>query len=166
MLGKRGGHAPSDQGQLDVAPLGDHLERVVRAVQRPLLVASREFRPIQRVLIAFDGSPTTRKGLQMVAASPLFRGGDIHVVAAGSTEDAGRRELPWADQVLVDGGFQPQASGIEGDAEAVLCEYIRDQRIDLLVMGAYGHSRIRDLIVGSTTTAMLRSCHVPVLLLR
>lgn len=38
--------------------------------------------------------------------------------------------------------------------------------VDLLVMGAYGHSRIRNLIVGSTTTAMLRSCQIPVLLLR
>ena len=166
VLGKRGEHAPSDQGQLNVAPLGGQLERVVRSVHRPLLVASREFRPIQRVLIAFDGSPTTRKGVQMVAASPLFRGADIHVVAVGSAEDACRRELPWAEQSLVAAGFQPRMAGIEGGAEAVLCDYIRDQRVDLLVMGAYGHSRIRDLIVGSTTTAMLRRCHIPVLLLR
>ncbi|MBU2284983.1 MAG: universal stress protein, partial [Gammaproteobacteria bacterium] len=37
---------------------------------------------------------------------------------------------------------------------------------DLLVMGAYGHSRIRQLIVGSTTTALLRTSPVPVLVLR
>jgi len=166
VLGKRGEHAPSDPGQLDVAPLGEQLERVVRAVHRPLLVASREFRPIQHVLIAFDGSPTTRKGVQMVAASPLFRGADIHVVAVGSAEDPCTRELPWVEQILVTAGFQPRMAGIEGGAEAVLCDYIRDQRVDLLVMGAYGHSRIRDLIVGSTTTAMLRRCHIPVLLLR
>lgn len=166
VLGKRGQDAPSNDDELDAAPLGRELEGVVRAVHRPLLVASRQFRPIQRVLIAFDGSPTTRKGVQMVAASPLFRGADIHVVAVGSAEDAGRRELPWAEQSLADAGFQSRVSGIEGGAEAVLCEYIGDQSIDLLVMGAYGHSRIRDLIVGSTTTAMLRRCRIPVLLLR
>jgi nucleotide-binding universal stress UspA family protein len=33
---------------------------------------------------------------------------------------------------------------------------------DMLVMGAYGHSRIRSLIIGSTTTQMIRSCKVPV----
>ena len=38
--------------------------------------------------------------------------------------------------------------------------------IVLLVLGAYGHSRIRQLIVGSTTTALLRLCSVPVLVLR
>ncbi|MEO6054349.1 MAG: universal stress protein, partial [Chthoniobacterales bacterium] len=36
----------------------------------------------------------------------------------------------------------------------------------LLVMGAYGHSRIRQLMVGSTTTAMVRTCQVPVLMFR
>ena len=36
----------------------------------------------------------------------------------------------------------------------------------LLVMGAYGHSRIRSLIIGSTTTAMVRAVKVPVLLYR
>jgi len=33
-------------------------------------------------------------------------------------------------------------------------------------MGAYGHSRIRNLVIGSTTTEMLRSCTVPVMLFR
>ena len=38
--------------------------------------------------------------------------------------------------------------------------------IDLLVMGAYGHSRVRSLIIGSTTTEMIRACKIPVLLFR
>lgn len=36
----------------------------------------------------------------------------------------------------------------------------------MLMMGAYGHSPIRTLIVGSTTTTMIRTVHVPVLLVR
>jgi nucleotide-binding universal stress UspA family protein len=36
----------------------------------------------------------------------------------------------------------------------------------MLVMGAYGHSPLRRLIVGSTTTDMIRTVHVPVLLVR
>ncbi|TZG39377.1 universal stress protein, partial [Halomonas eurihalina] len=44
--------------------------------------------------------------------------------------------------------------------------YQEEQNIDLLVMGAYGHSRIRHLLVGSTTTEMLRKADIPVLLLR
>ena len=40
------------------------------------------------------------------------------------------------------------------------------EKIGLLVMGAYGHSRIRQFLVGSTTTSMIRSTTTPLLLLR
>ena len=43
---------------------------------------------------------------------------------------------------------------------------LKTQGAALLVMGAYGHSRIRHLIVGSTTTTLLRLSEVPVLVLR
>jgi nucleotide-binding universal stress UspA family protein len=48
----------------------------------------------------------------------------------------------------------------------VLCDYRREQDIDLLIMGAYGHSVIRRFLVGSTTTHVIRNATVPVLLLR
>jgi nucleotide-binding universal stress UspA family protein len=43
---------------------------------------------------------------------------------------------------------------------------VTSNAIELLVMGAYGHSRVRQLIIGGTTTAMVRTCLIPVLLLR
>ncbi|MFP7721370.1 universal stress protein [Lysobacter sp. A3-1-A15] len=161
VLGKRGGHADFAKGHL-----GGNLERVVRAVHRPLLVASRAFRPIHRVLVAFDGSATTRKGIEMVAASPLFRGLEVRVLMVGKDDDAARSQLAWATGVLSDAGFDPSIALREGQADTVIADAVREDSIDLLVMGAYGQSRIRRLIVGSTTTTMLRTCAVPVLLLR
>ena len=55
---------------------------------------------------------------------------------------------------------------IAGSAEKVISEMVEREGIDLLAMGAYGHSRIRSLIIGSTTTDMIRSCRVPVVLFR
>ena len=43
---------------------------------------------------------------------------------------------------------------------------MKRQRIDLLAMGAYGHSRVRQFIVGSTTSSMVRTCLIPVMLFR
>jgi nucleotide-binding universal stress UspA family protein len=48
----------------------------------------------------------------------------------------------------------------------MIAEAIEREGIQLLVMGAYGHSPIRHLILGSTTTTMVRTCHVPVLMFR
>ena len=53
-----------------------------------------------------------------------------------------------------------------GEPEKVISGHVEKHDVDLLVMGAYGHSRIRNLMIGSTTTQMIRSCLVPVLLFR
>jgi nucleotide-binding universal stress UspA family protein len=161
VLGKRGEHA--DFAKLH---LGSDLERAVRAVHRPLLVASRQFKPIQTFLIAFDGSETTRKGVEMIAASPLFKGLPCHVVMAGGDTPETRVQLQWAHDQLAAAGFEVHSSVRRGNADAVISQYVAANAIDVLVMGAYGHSRIRQLIVGSTTTAMIRTCLIPVLLLR
>ena len=78
----------------------------------------------------------------------------------------GERELGDAARVLDGAGLHATTEVIDGHPEEALAAYVDRQRIDLLVMGAYGHSRIRQLIVGSTTTAVMHSCQVPVLLLR
>ena len=161
VLGKRGSHADFARGHL-----GGNLERVVRAVHRPLLVASRAFRPIRRVLVAFDGSATTRKGIEMIAASPLFRGLEVRILMAGKDGETPRSQLHWAKDVLAVAGFEVAASLRDGQPDSAIADAVREEGIDLLVMGAYGHSRIRQLIVGSTTTTMLRTCPIPVLLLR
>lgn len=161
VLGKRGEHADFAKGHL-----GSQLERVVRAVHRPLLVASRSFQDIGRVLIAFDGSDTTRKGVEMVAASPLFRGLDVRVLTVGPGDATSEASLAWALDKLKAAGLSAAGAVRPGEPEEVIGSYIRDEQVDLLVMGAYGHTRIRHLIVGSTTTTLLRTCRVPVLLLR
>lgn len=66
----------------------------------------------------------------------------------------------------MDAGFRPLSRYIKGRPEAVIPATAKEFGIDLLVMGAYGHSRIRSLIVGNTTTQVLRDSPIPVLLLR
>ena len=142
--------------------LGSRLESAVRALHKPILVTSSEFKQPRRVLIAFDGSMTTKKGIEMIAASPLFTGVECHIVMAGNNAVA----LEWAQQKLETAGFDVTTSMQGGEVEKVLCDYRRDHDIDMIIMGAYGHSVIRRFLVGSTTTNMIRNAQVPVLLLR
>jgi nucleotide-binding universal stress UspA family protein len=161
VLGKRGEHA--DFAKMH---LGSELERAVRAVHRPLLVASRQFKPIEQFLIAFDGSSTTRKGVEMIAGSALFRDLPCHLLMAGNETIEARDQMQWAQDTLSAASIRLQSSIRPGNAETVIAEYVTGNAIGLIVMGAYGHSRIRQLIVGSTTTAVIRTCLIPVLLLR
>jgi nucleotide-binding universal stress UspA family protein len=161
VIGKRGEHADFAKGHL-----GSNLERVVRAVHRPVLVASRAFRPINRFLVAYDGSATTRRCIEMVALSPLLRGLPCDLLLVGEDSAGNRAHLQWASAHLAAAGFDADARIVAGSADSVIVARAEQQHTDLIVMGAYGHSRIRQLIVGSTTTHVLRSCQIPMLLLR
>ena len=161
VVGKRGETAHQDSGHL-----GSNLERVVRSLHRPILMVPHTYRRPEKVMLAFDGSKTTRKGVEMLAKSPLFAGIPVHVVIVGAETGDNRSQLDWALKTLREAGHAAEGAIRAGEVEATLRGYLEEHGIDLLVMGAYGHSRIRHLLVGSTTTAMLRKARVPVLLLR
>jgi nucleotide-binding universal stress UspA family protein len=161
VIGKRG-----ETAHQAVDHLGSNLERVVRTLHRPILMVPASFEAPKKVMLAFDGSQTTRKGVEMLAKSPLFAGIPVHVVIVGAETGDNRSQLDWALKTLNEAGHAAEGVIRAGEVEATLRAYQEEQGIDLLVMGAYGHSRIRHLLVGSTTTEMLRRAKVPVLLLR
>ncbi len=162
VIGKRGEAA--DFAKLH---LGSNLERVVRATHHPILVAARAFKPIERLLIAYDGGPSSLKAVETVASSPLFAGIECHLVMSGSDNDANRAKVGEAASRLTAAGLTAMSSVDVGTSpEAVIAAKVEALSIDLLVMGAYGHSRMRNLVIGSTTTEMIRSCKIPVYLVR
>ncbi|MGP1628977.1 MAG: universal stress protein [Giesbergeria sp.] len=147
--------------------LDHHVERVIRALQRPVLVATHEqFAAPERFVVAYDGSPTARKTIDMVAGSPLLRGLPALVAMVGTDTEQAQEQLAAAAELLRVAGFSVQSQLLPGEPEQALPELLASQGAALLVMGAYGHSRIRQLIVGSTTTTLLRLSDVPVLILR
>lgn len=148
------------------AHLGGHVEQVIRAMHRPILVTLGEFRTPEKIMLAFDGSSTTRKGVEMLAQSPLFNGLELHVVLVGADTDENREQINWAKNTLAQAGINVHTAIVAGEVDKALPEYQQTHGIDIMVMGAYGHSRIRQLLVGSTTTAMIRDARIPLLILR
>ncbi len=161
VLGKRGEHADFDKGHL-----GGNLERVVRTATRPILVAARKFSPIERFLIAYDGSPSVIQALEFVMQSPLLKGVACHILRAGHLDDQARYYLEEAANKLRGAGYEVTSHAISGQPETVIANVLQKEDAQLLVMGAYGHSPIRHLILGSATTTMVRTCQVPVLMFR
>ncbi|MDO5609819.1 MAG: universal stress protein [Pseudomonadota bacterium] len=161
VIGKRGEYA-----NIDSDHLGSQLEKVIRTVQRPLLVASRQFTAPKRVMIAFDGGPLTRRGVEAVATSALLRDLHVQVLMVGMGDAEQQRQLDWALDMLRNHGHS--AAGIikRGVAHSTILRETDAANIDLLVMGAYGRSRLRHIFIGSTTNHVLRTSRVPVLLLR
>ena len=129
-------------------------------------MASRAFRPIKRFLIAYDGGTSSLKAVDYVARSPLFRGLDCTLLTVGAVSPQAQKQQDDALAILAAGGIKAQADIVPGQADTVISNIVDSESIDLLVMGAYGHSRIRTLIIGSTTSTMLRLCKIPVMMFR
>ncbi len=161
VIGKRGNHADFAAGHI-----GHNLERVVRSCQHPVLVASREFSKMERFILAFDGGSSSKKAVQYAANNPLLQGMKCHLLSIGKGSDKLKAALDEAKRSLSEAGFDVSAEIRDGEPDKVIGEAVAEDHIDLLVMGAYGHSHIRHLIVGSTTTAMIRTVQIPVLLFR
>ncbi|WP_296478900.1 universal stress protein [Roseinatronobacter sp.] len=161
MIGKRGEDADFAKGHL-----GSNLERIIRASHKPVFVASRAFKPISKVLVAYDGGTSAMKAVDHISRSPLFQGLTVHVVTVGTATAEVKKGLEDAKALLKAAGLEAETSVVSGQPETALGKMVDEAGFDMLVMGAYGHSRIRTLIIGSTTTAMIRSCKVPVVLLR
>lgn len=161
VLGRRGESADTTQRDL-----GRNVERVVRALHKPILTITEGFTEPRRIMIAFDGGSVTHRGIELVAASPLFRGLRVHLVMSGKESRGAPKQLAWSKTTLESAGFEVFASLIPGDAESIIAKSVRAQEIDMLIMGAYSHSPLRNLLFGSKTSDLLRSAKIPTLLLR
>lgn len=161
VVGKRG-----EAADFAVGHLGANLERVLRASIRPVLVASRAFKPINRFAIALDGGKAARKAVAYAAQTASLAGLEGHLVTVATDAAAGQALLDDAAAELADSGKPVRTTLLAGEPEAAIAGFVAQAGIDLVVMGAYGHGRIRNLILGSTTTALLRACRIPVLVFR
>jgi nucleotide-binding universal stress UspA family protein len=116
----------------------------------------------QRVVVAWNGSREAARAVK--DALPFLTAAEtVLVIAAG--EDAAT-SLDAVSSLLKRHGVPVTVKQIEPGhgAGATLLGVAQAERADLLVMGAYGHSRLREIVLGGATREVLRDAHLPVLL--
>ena len=165
-LGRQGEH-----GEWESDELGSTVQKVIRRSQRPVLVTPAEFHEITRLLVAYDDSKPANRALR-VALDLASDEGLLMVIAAVAPSADGRK----AFEAVLDEARQLASAYKDVDAEFVLLEgeeeetlltdFADNRQCDLIVMGAYGESRIREWLLGSTTTGVLARTRHPVLLVR
>ena len=147
--------------------VGSQLETVIRSVHRPVLLVPDEYTEPRSAMLAFDGSKTAFRSIELLAGTPVFQGMPFHLVMVGPDTDDKREQLRRAREILETQQLEVTEATRQGsDVEQTLHAYQEEHDIDILVMGAYGHSRIRQFLVGSTTTRMLETAKKPLVILR
>ncbi len=147
--------------------LGGTAESVTRKCPKPVLIVPIEFRECRRPLLAYDGSPRAASAMQQAAEFCATLGLPLTVLTVNRDEEQGRRTLNEATEYLrpytVSAEFELQQTG---NAPERIANFIRERGHDLLFIGAYGHSRIIEMVLGSTTEYVLRNADCPVFLYR
>jgi nucleotide-binding universal stress UspA family protein len=138
--------------------------RKASAIMPP--VASRAFKPIDTAIVAYDGGASSQRVVDHIARNKLFSGLKIDLVTVGSRNRDTEKALENARAILTGAGLEVETTILSGQPDEVLGKRVEEHGAALVAMGAYGHSRIRAFVLGSTTSEMLRSCKAPVLLMR
>lgn len=159
VLGRGGEHSDWLEGLM-----GSTTEAVLRRAKLPVAVAGCT-RPVSDgVVLAYDGSPHASQALKVAVQLAADTGASLRLLLVG-----GEELQPAADEArryLADHALEATLDFRDGDTAANIVEYAQDVGAGLLVMGAYGHSRVRELLIGSTTTHVVNHATCPVLLCR
>jgi nucleotide-binding universal stress UspA family protein len=146
--------------------LGGTTESVTRKCPKPVLVSPIEFRPIRRPLLAYDGSQRAAAAMHEAAELAAGLGLPLTVLHVGKDGAAAERVLDEARRYLATHRVTSEFVQRQGYANEVILATLVEGEHDLLVIGAYGHSRIVEMVLGSTTEYVLRNVSIPVFLCR
>jgi nucleotide-binding universal stress UspA family protein len=161
VIGVRGEDHEQDENHI-----GAQIEETIRSLHRPIFIVNGDFKEPTSLMLAYNRSEGADKALQMVAESPLYKGMDVHVVTAGDKPSEARSLLDKAGETLKAAGIEPTLAHVEGDAQQALLDYQNQHNLDMTVMGAFNHGKLRSLFFGSFTLKMLANNRKPLLLIR
>jgi len=142
------------------------LHSILTHCARPIVVGSTPAITRNAVLVAYDGSLHAARALQSFATSELYRTHSVHVLTLHDHLDAGgeiaQRAVDYlhSHEMIV----QFHVDRPQGEAGQQIMEWTHRTESGLLVMGALGHSRLREFILGSTTHTILDAGRIPVFL--
>ncbi len=156
VLGRRGVNARFDYGTL-----GSVAERVIRRSPVPVLVVEEEFREPERPLLCYDGSPNSAK--VMHSAVELVKELALPITVLTVAEE-GEELVKEAEEYIKPYDIEFECVVLEGDPPTTIEKFCREKGNDLVFMGASHHSRLVEMVLGSTAEYLVRNLSVAVFL--
>ncbi|SHE20866.1 universal stress protein [methanotrophic endosymbiont of Bathymodiolus puteoserpentis (Logatchev)] len=161
VIGARGKQHENQENEV-----GAKIDSLIRSLHRPILVAYEAFKAPEQIMIAYDGSEAADKAVDMVATSLLYKGLVCHLVCVSKKDSAAMLLEQAASKLRAASDIKIITASLQGEAEKELCAYQITHSIDMTIMGAFSHTRLHDIVLGSFTHKMLLKTKKPLLLLR
>jgi nucleotide-binding universal stress UspA family protein len=158
VMGRGGEHGEWLEGVV-----GSTTQSVVRRATRPVLVTGTAEPGHNLFVVAYDGSSHAKSALQFAAQLSADWDAPLHILSVGGERAAASLEEA---RGYLDGHGAVEYVQRDGDPSERIVGYALESGADLLVMGAYGHTKVRELVVGSTTAYAMNHAPCPLLLTR
>lgn len=139
---------------------------ILRQASRPVVVAGTSCPDVANVVMAYDGSAQAARTLQAFVQSGLHYGHPLHLVGIGDEPlDVQAKLMRALDYVKTHGrNAELHVLPVRQTVAATLAQFVRQLPCGLLVMGVYGQPRLKELLFGSVTSAILRDIPAPLFL--
>jgi len=160
VMGKHG-----ESGKWAGPLLGSVAETVVRQADKPVLLVSKEYQPIDRMLMAYDSGKSANHMIRVAADLAMNLEVPITALVVSDDLEKGTPVLEEAKRYLEAYGIQVDTLLKDGVPAAEILLAAKDNNVNLIAMGAYGHN-IREFLLGSITEHVMREASCPVLLYR
>ena len=161
MIGHRGVNERFSTGLL-----GSTAESVTRKSPRPLFVSPMHFREIRRPVLAYDGSERASRAMRAAAELSALLEVPLAIITVARDLKLGEKTLAEARKYLEPYSIKADFKLIPGHAHEGIIGFLKEYDADLLFIGAYGHSRIIEMVIGSNTEYVMRNAQCPVFLSR
>ena len=145
--------------------LGSTAESVTRKCPRPVLISAADFRVVTHPVLAYDGSQRAAAAMHAAAEFCTSLSLPLTVLTVAKDAESGDRTISDARKYLASYSLECTYTVQTGNAPEQIVAFLK-QGCDLLFIGAYGHSRIIEMVLGSTTEYVLRNASCPVFLNR
>ncbi len=146
--------------------LSSGFSAIIRRCSRPILAVPGKPSPLQRPLLAYDGSPKAREALFVAAYLSARWELPLTVVTAGEDEAEAQAIVDDARFYLIARGVSATYIVRRGEPALAIGEMAEAYSSDLIIMGGYGFQPLLELVRGSAVNQVLRWRRWPVLICR
>ncbi len=154
-------------GQQPRQRLGHHFNQLIRRCPRPIMaIPTRATGAMDRLLLAYDGSPKADEALFVAAYFKLRRPLTLTIVTV-VTEKTGPAALERAKTYLAEQGIEDVTFILrEKPIAAAILDTAVTHNINYLIIGGFGFQPVKHMFLGSTVDKILREFHYPILICR
>lgn len=147
--------------------VGDNVKDIIKSIHKPVLLVNNEFVEPNKLLVAYNGSNESRKLLEATSNKPIFKKEASRTIINLSKHESSSRELlNEAKNIYAKNNIEVETYSAKGESPVLITDYFEKERYDILCMGAFGHSWIKQLVLGSFTEKVLSGMKKPILLYR